>query len=245
MTPSFRPQAVVLDMDGTLIDTEPLAACARSLAASALGLTFDPALPSRMVGRNFADCRALVIEHHGPRYPADRLMAAWRDTYDGLVEREGLALKDGVAELFAWLDEAAIPRAVATSTRRERALAKLGRVGLASRLHALVGGDEVPRGKPEPDIFVEAAARLRVAPGDCVVLEDSEAGVFAAIAAGMNPIMIPDLLAPSPDLIRAGPMIAASLHVALEHLGSLPAKEASASNDRAIIAHPASRAPRR
>lgn len=225
MTPACRPLAVVLDMDGTLLDTEPLSARAWSLAASALELPFDPALPVRMIGRNFADCRMLVIEHQGPLYPVDRLMEGWRAAYDDLVEREGVALKDGVAELFAWLDEAAIPRAVATSTRRDRALAKLEHAGLASRLDVLVGGDEVPRGKPEPDIFLEAASRLAVTAGDCVVIEDSDAGMFAAIAAGMTPIMVPDLLPPSPDLVRAGPMVAESLRHALRHLASLPPRD--------------------
>ena len=87
----------------------------------------------------------------------------------------------------------AFPRAVATSTRRERARAKLARRGLLARFAALVGGDEVARGKPAPDIFLLAAARLGVAPADCVVLEDSEPGVRGALAAGMMPIMVPDL----------------------------------------------------
>lgn len=222
--PSTRPAAVVLDMDGTLLDTEPLAARAWIDAAGALGLSFDASLPDRMIGRNFADCRALIVAHHGDDYPTDRLMAGWHAAYDAIVERDGLALKAGVAELFAWLDEARLPRAVATSTRRDRALAKLERTGLASRVHALVGGNEVARGKPAPDIFLEAAARLAVAPSACVALEDSDAGVLAALAAGMTPIMVPDLLPPSEAVLRAGPLVVDSLHRAVAHLASLPEK---------------------
>lgn len=217
-----RPAAIVLDMDGTLIDTEPLAARAWTHAATALGLSFDASLPDRMIGRNFADCRALIVAHHGDDYPTDRLMAAWHAAYDAIAERDGVALKDGVAELFDWLDQAALPRAVATSTRRDRALAKLERTGLASRVHALVGGNEVPRGKPAPDIFLAAAARLSVAPAACVVLEDSDAGVLGALAAGMTPIMVPDLLPPSPDVLRAGPLVVKTLHHAIAHLAGLP-----------------------
>jgi HAD superfamily hydrolase (TIGR01509 family) len=209
-------------MDGTLIDTEPLAARAWSDAASMLGLAFDPSLPDRMIGRTFADCRALVIERHGDDYPTDRLMSGWHAAYDGIVEREGLVLKDGVLELFAWLDAEGIPRAVATSTRRDRAHAKLDRTGLASRVDALVGGDDVARGKPAPDIFLAASLRLGVAPSACVVLEDSDAGVLGAIAAGMAPIMVPDLLPPSPEVLRANPLVVESLLHALEHLSSLP-----------------------
>ena len=217
-----RPRAVVLDMDGTLLDTEPLAARAWGEAAAAIGVAFDDALALRMIGRTFADCRALVVEHHGTDYPTDRLMSGWHAAYDAIVERDGVALKPGVDELFAWLDAFGIARAVATSTRRARALAKLEQVALARRLDALVGGDEVARGKPAPDVFLAAAGRLGVPAAACVVLEDSDAGVLGALAAGMTPIMIPDLVPPGAEVVRAGPLVVASLHEALAHLASLP-----------------------
>jgi beta-phosphoglucomutase-like phosphatase (HAD superfamily) len=127
-----------------------------------------------------------------------------------------------VDELFAWLDAAGIARALATSTRRTRALAKLEQAALAARLHAIVGGDEVERGKPAPDIFLAAAQRLGVAPAACVVLEDSDAGVLGALAAGMTPIMIPDQVAPGSAVVLADPLVVASLHEALAHLAALP-----------------------
>ncbi|MEZ4662666.1 MAG: HAD family hydrolase [Caldilineaceae bacterium] len=86
---------------------------------------------------------------------------------------------------------------MATSTARPLALKKLTTTGLIDRFATIVGGDEVPNGKPAPDIFLAAAARLAVAPARCLVLEDSEAGVRAAHAAGMQSIMVPDLKAPS------------------------------------------------
>ena len=220
--PLRRPVAVVLDMDGTLLDTEPLAARAWGEAAAAIGVPFDDALALRMIGRTFGDCRALLVAHHGEDYPTDRLMAGWHAAYDAIVERDGLALKPGVGELFAWLDATGIARAIATSTRRARALAKLEQAALATRVHALVGGDEVARGKPAPDIFLVAAERLGVPASACVVLEDSDAGVLGALAAGMTPIMIPDLCAPSGEVVRTGTLVVDSLHEALAHLASLP-----------------------
>ena len=124
---------------------------------------FDAAVSPSLVGRTFSDCRTLILEHHGPGYPVDTLMGAWHGAYDDLVEREGLVLKPGLHELVDWLERERVPRAVATSTRRTRACAKLERVALLSRFAALVGGDEIARGKPAPDIFLEAAARLGVA----------------------------------------------------------------------------------
>jgi len=218
----LRPAAVVFDMDGLMLDTEPLAARAWIDAAARAGIAFDGAVTPRLVGRNFADCRMLIREHHGGDYPVDALMNAWHGAYDAIVEREGLSLKPGLEALLAWLADSCIPRAVATSTRRARAQAKLARTGLDAHFEALVGGDEVARGKPAPDIYLEAAGRLRVAPAECVALEDSEPGMRAAIAAGMIAIMVPDLAPPSPELLAHAPLVLASLHEVHAHLAALP-----------------------
>jgi HAD superfamily hydrolase (TIGR01509 family) len=225
--PLHRPAAVVFDMDGLMLDTEPLAARAWAEAARTLGVAFDHAVTERMIGRNFGDCRTIVQSHHGDGYPVDALMSEWHAAYDALVAREGIALKPGLLELLAWLDEERVPRAVATSTRRVRAQAKLEHTRLAGRFAALVGGDEIPRGKPEPDIYLEAAARLDVAPEACVALEDSEPGIHAALAAGMTPIMVPDLSRPSAALLARAPLVLASLAEVLEHLAALPKQRAA------------------
>ncbi len=217
-----RPAAVIFDMDGLMLDTEPLAARAWSDAAAALDVAFDHAVTASLVGRNFPDCRALILAHHGADYPVDPLMQAWHTAYDAIVEREGIALKTGLVELLAWLDAAGIRKAVATSTRRSRARAKLIRAALADRFDALVGGDEPVRGKPAPDIFVLAAARLSVAASDCVVLEDSEPGVRGAIAAGMTPLLVPDNTEPSAALVALRPLQFADLHGVRAHLAALP-----------------------
>jgi HAD superfamily hydrolase (TIGR01509 family) len=216
-----RPQAVIFDMDGLMLDTEPLAARAWIDAARALGIPFDAAVNPRLIGRNFPDCRAIIGAHHGAGYPVDELMRGWHGAYDTLVECEGLALKPGLLELLAWLEGEAIPKAVATSTRRMRAQAKLARTGLLPRFAVLVGGDEIPHGKPAPDIFVEAAARLQVSPLRCMVLEDSEPGMRAALAAGMTPVMVPDLLPPSAALLASAPLVVNSLYDVLAHLAAL------------------------
>lgn len=208
-------------MDGLILDTEPLALRAWTECARGLGVAFDPALGLRMVGRNFADCSALARTHYAAPYPIDALLAGWHATYDAIVARDGVALKAGVRDLLDWLDEAGLPRAVATSTRRQRARAKLAQAGVLERFHAVVGGDDVARGKPAPDIYLEAARRLDVAPADCLVLEDSEPGVRAGLAAGMAVVMVPDLVEPSAELHTAGPLIVRSLREACAHLAAL------------------------
>lgn len=215
-----RPPAVIFDMDGLMLDTERLAPSAWEDAARALGVDFDMAILPSMVGRNFTDCRGLVIGRHGPHFPADDLMAAWHVAYDAIIARDGIALKPGLLTLLDWLEDAGIPKGVATSTRRDRAYAKLAQTGIAQRFVALAGGDEIRHGKPAPDIFLLAAQRMGYAPPGIVVLEDSEPGIRAALAAGMTPIMIPDLVAPSAALRACGLLVLDSLAQVPAHLAS-------------------------
>lgn len=220
--PRRRPGAVIFDMDGLMLDTERLAPQAWSDAAAALEVPFDMALVPAMVGRNFRDCQALITDHHGAHFPTAALMRAWHVAYDAIVEREGIAVKPGLLTLLDWLECEAIPKAVATSTRRDRAQAKLAQTALLSRFSALVGGDEVPRGKPAPDIFLAAARRLSESPVDCLVLEDSEPGVMAALAAGMTAIMVPDMHPPSAALRALEPLVLGSLAEVPAWLAALP-----------------------
>jgi HAD superfamily hydrolase (TIGR01509 family) len=148
-------------------------------------------------------------------------MRAWHGAYDAIVEREGITFMPGLLELLAWLEGEAIPKAVATSTRRSRARTKLESTGVLARFAVLVGGDEIAHGKPAPDIFLEAAARLDVTPTRCMVLEDSEPGMRGALAAGMTPVMVPDLLPPSASLLAIEPLVVATLHDVRAHLAAL------------------------
>lgn len=220
--PRQRPAAVIFDMDGLMLDTERLAPQAWSDASTALGVDFDLALIPAMVGRNFRDCQAIIVERYGESYPTADLMHAWHVAYDAIVERDGIALKHGLLPLLDWLEGEGIPKAVATSTRRVRAKAKLQETMLLSRFSILVGGDEIARGKPAPDIYFEAARRMGLLPARCVVLEDSEPGVRAALAAGMTPIMVPDLHPPSAELLAMGPLVLASLAEVPARLADLP-----------------------
>jgi len=197
--PRMPPAAVLFDMDGLMFDTETLAFRAWSRALAEHGLEMREADYSRLIGRNMVDARIILLDAYGPDTPVDALDAARFRYSTAEVEERGVPLKPGLVALLDALDALGIPRAMATSTGRERATQLLERAGLSGRFHAIVCGDDITRGKPAPDIFLAAAMRLDAPPKSCLVLEDSEPGVRAAHAARMTAILIPDLAPVAPD----------------------------------------------
>ena len=123
----------------------------------------------------------------------------------------GPPLKHGLLALLDSIAEAGLPAAVASSTTRAEVDRLLASVDLSERFEVTVGGDEVACGNPAPDLFLLASERLGVAPVDCLVLEDSEAGIRAAAAAGMISVMIPDLIEPSPAVRKLANAVVSSL----------------------------------
>lgn len=211
MTPvPFTPAAILFDMDGLMIESErALLQCWRE-AAHVLELHhLDDALWLSFVGLSDRVCNDLLRERLDEAQ-VQALLQEMQVRYDAHVEA-GLPLKAGVLELLALLESRGLPRAVATSTRRERALQKLTRCGLLHRFDAVVTGSDVAHPKPAPDIYLLAAKTLGVAPAECVVLEDSAAGVRAALAAGMTPIQVPDLAHPDDSTRALGHRIVDSL----------------------------------
>jgi len=142
--------------------------------------------------------------------PLDEFRRRWRHDWDSRLALAPLERKPGAIELLDHLDSLAIPKALATSSPRSLAMSCLG--DLATRFAALAFGDEVEHSKPSPDLFLLAAQRLGVTPSDCLVLEDSEAGVRAARAAGMDVIMVPDLIEPSEEIAKMALRVCASLN---------------------------------
>jgi HAD superfamily hydrolase (TIGR01509 family) len=174
--------AVIFDCDGTLVDSEPLAERAWELALARHGYALAPedlagaqGLPFREVhGRFAARMRLPELEAFWAEYAAELLP---------LLD-EVAAFPDALATVRE-LRERGVPLAVASSSRRERLNRTLARAGFDGMFGVSVAGDEVARGKPAPDMFLETAARLGFAPAECVVIEDSAPGVAAGLAAGM------------------------------------------------------------
>lgn len=209
--------AVVFDMDGLLLDTESIYCRSWQRAAADCGFTISPTFYGRLVGRSRADALQIVLAHFGDRVP----MPAFHERvlhYESVCfAEEPIPVKPGVWAMLAKVDELRLPKALATSTHRPAARARLARTGLDRCFHVTVTGDEAARPKPSPDIYLLACARLGVAPARVLAFEDSDPGVCAAYAAGATVVMIPDFKAPSVEARQRAARIFPSLTEALRH----------------------------
>lgn len=186
----LMPVALVFDMDGLMVDSEPLWFEVERAFARARGGDWTHEVAQACVGRGLAN----TLKTMRARFAFDLDLARDADEIvDRFVARVGeLELKRGCREL---VEDARgrVPIAVASSSARRLVHAVLDRFALASSFGAIVTGDDVTHPKPAPDIFLLAASRLGVAPSGCVVLEDSLAGVTAGRAAGMRVVAVPEV----------------------------------------------------
>lgn len=217
MTLPRRPAAIVFDMDGLLFDTETLYRDAIIAAAAAGGHELSPALYLGTIGLTGPSTKDYLAGHFGAGFDFDSVWADASARFHALADAQ-LCLKAGVLEMLDALDQAAIPRAIATSSRRASVDHHLALHALAHRFPVIVAQGDYARGKPAPDPYLKAAERLGIAPGLCLALEDSHNGVRAAAAAGMMTVMVPDLLDPTEEMHRLCVRIARDLHEVREWL---------------------------
>ncbi len=181
--------ALLFDLDGTLIDTESIALETGLAAFAAHGHPVSRAFLEGLVGRDDPTSEALIRAAY-PGIDLHAVNSAHRAAFAERVDL-GLALKPGAAELLA---TATLPCAIVTSSRRAGAHRKLAIAGIAQAFAHVVTLDDVKAAKPAPDPYLLAANLFGVAPGRCLVFEDSETGAEAAHRAGCIVVQVPDMV---------------------------------------------------
>ena len=189
-------KAVIFDMDGLMFDTERVAGEGMSEALRRQGFEANEALLRDLLGINTEDTLRVLSAHTGGWLDAARALADTDAYIEAYIMTRGTPVKPGLAALLDALDAHRLPRAIASSSPMGRILRNVELAGFAGRFDVVISGDDVARGKPEPDIFLAAAKALGVAPEHCMTLEDSPNGIEAAKRAGMMAVMVPDLHAP-------------------------------------------------
>lgn len=205
------PEGVVLDLDGTLVDNIRFHAAAFDHFMRRHGRQpVDEAGCIRLMGRRNSD---IFTDLLGRPIAGDELkrFEEEKETLYRELSAGQLAPIAGLLELLADLDNESIPVVIATSAPECNVAHTLAEIGLEDRLTNVIRGDEVPRGKPHPDIFQEAARRVGVDPKRCLAFEDAPVGITAAVAAGMRCVALATTFTrqqlesgdPAPDLIVA------------------------------------------
>lgn len=219
--PPMNYQAAIFDMDGLLLDTERVCMTIFKQACETLDIPFLDDVYFSIIGKNAAGIEQTLRAGYDEYIDYTTLHGEWKKHYDGVVLNQAIPVKDGVVELLEWLKSKQVPLAVATSTRKEVARVKLNLSGLDGFFDNVTTGCEVTHGKPNPEIYLLAANRLKVSPHECLAFEDSNNGVRSAVAAQMTAFQIPDLVQPCDEVKRFGHHIMPSLHDVLDHLKTL------------------------
>ncbi|MFE5029046.1 HAD family hydrolase [Streptomyces sp. NPDC056656] len=191
--------AVVLDLDGTLVDSEPnyFEASRRTLAEHGVP-DFTWQEHESYVGISTQETIESLRQKYGIQAPVDALLTEMNTRYLALA-RAGTPVYPQMRKLVERLHEAGVPMAVASGSALDAIDAVLSGTGLDAQLRIYVSADEVAHGKPAPDVFLEAARRLGAMPAHCTVMEDAIPGAAAAYAAGMRCIAVPYVAAQADD----------------------------------------------
>ncbi len=193
-------QAVIFDMDGTLIDTEKYYRIfwPRALAEFGYHMTDEQALALRSLGRPFAPRQLKAWFGEELDYGAVRQRR--KELMEECLDREGIRRKPGALEVVSWLKEQGVTTAIATATDPERTAKYLCSAGLEGYFSHIISAVQVAEGKPSPDIYLCACEQLALAPENCLAVEDSPNGVLSAYRAGCRVVMVPDQTQPDENL---------------------------------------------
>ena len=204
--------AIIFDMDGVIFDTEQLTLRLWLQAGQKLGIPDLESVYPAVIGTTEARTREILQARYGSSFPQMDFDFCVRRLYRDYYDREGLPVKPGVSELLSLLAGKGIPLALASSTRTDTVRRELRDAGFLEYFDVVIGGDTVTHSKPHPEIFLKAAEALDAASAGCYVIEDSFNGIRAAAAAGMHPLMVPDMLQPTEEIRALAEQVFPSLH---------------------------------
>lgn len=196
----MKIQAVLYDMDGTLLDTEKLHKKAWTACAARRGVTIGPEFYQGAMGRNLQRVFALLKELYPNIGDVQSLYEEKEALCRRWMEERGVPVLPGVYHTLGLLASRGVKQCVCTSTSRDSATVTLTAAGILPKLNALMCGDDIEKSKPDPQIFLRGAQKLSTPIECCAVVEDAPAGVEAGLRAGAKVFIVPGLLEIPEDL---------------------------------------------
>jgi len=194
------PELAIFDMDGLMLDSEPISYISWKGAGKAFGLDVSDEFLLSVTGTNMALCGERFRREYGlDEAGAEAFFRLREQMEDEYAAKNGIPVKKGLFELLDFFGRNGVKIAVATSTSRERAEFRLKITGLSGRAAGMICGDEVTFGKPHPEIFLKCLERWNCPAERAMVLEDSKNGLLAAAGAGIRCVLVPDLQAPDAE----------------------------------------------
>lgn len=195
-----RITGAVFDMDGLMIDTEKLYLRYWKQAAADFGYDMqdEHVYAIRSLARKYSIPK--LKSFFGQDFPTEDVRARRTELINAHIRDNGIELKKGLFELLDWLKAHGVKLAVATATPRERAEMYLKKINALDYFDAVICGDMITNGKPDPDIYLTAARELGLPPEQCAAFEDSPNGIKAAHSAGCHAVMIPDMTPPDEEI---------------------------------------------
>lgn len=183
--------AVIFDMDGLVLDSEITYIAAWQQALQQLGCPLHAEFAQHVCGLAYPAIEQILLQTYGTDFDLQQFACLSAQNWRQIVTRQGIAVKAGVHDVLCWLAKQQIPYCLATNSPRNKALDCLALAGLQRAFPLIISREQVAQPKPQPDIFLHAAACLHVPITACLVLEDSYTGVLAGSRAGAQVIYIP------------------------------------------------------
>lgn len=201
-------KAVIFDMDGVLVDTEPLNDRHKTVYLKRMGIDITPNFFESLRGVRIREFWERIISEYGLKDDIDFLMEDSKMDYlQFLKSLKDFNLIPGINSLINRLESSGLKLAVASSAFKLRVETILEMFNIKNKFRVVISGDDVKKGKPHPEIYLLTAKKLQVGTGDCVVIEDSENGVVAAKSAGMKVVGFKGMSHNTQDLSRADLLI--------------------------------------
>ena len=195
-------KTIIFDMDGVLIDSEKIYDEAWEIILKERDIKDIDFIITGCRGRTAKDSKKFIDENFKGTFTGEEILNALMDKFDEIIEERGLPVKKGVYDLLSYLKENNYKIGLASSTKKSLVMSNLKKIDIEKYFSGITTGDMVENGKPAPDIYIMACEKFNKKPEECIAIEDSINGGTAALRAGINTIMVPDIVQPDEEMLK-------------------------------------------